>query len=202
MVAGIAGLGVWLGQNLVSTVWQAWENRIFDLKVEEHEIPQQPATVTRPQAGERPRTPDGSIIGRLTIPRLQLSAMVREGVDDTTLSLALGHVPSTALPGQHGNIALAGHRDTLFRSLRGIKKNDLIRLETLSSGSYLYDVSAIEIVDPTEVSVLKTSESSELTLVTCYPFNYIGPAPQRFIVKAQEVGRGPSGVKGRQISFR
>ncbi|HEY1758503.1 MAG TPA: class D sortase [Bryobacteraceae bacterium] len=227
LAAGVAGLGVWAGQQVVSAVWQAWENRVFDLNVAEHEVPeheipeQSPAFVPRPPAAEgapaqeethaiegmpAKETTDGTIIGRLSIPRLQLSAMVREGVDETTLSLALGHVPNTALPGQQGNMAVAGHRDTLFRSLRGIKKDDLIRIETVSSGSYLYSVRATEIVDPAEVSVLKPSQDSELTLVTCYPFNYIGPAPQRFIVKAQEVGRGLSGVKadvkGQPISFR
>lgn len=206
LAAGIAGLGVWSGQQLVSMAWQAWENRVFDLNVEEHEVPDQPpAIASRAPAKEgtpaKEATRDGTIIGRLTIPRLELSAMVREGTDDTTLSLALGHVPNTALPGERGNMAVAGHRDTLFRSLRGIKKHDLIRIETVS-GSYLYRVGATEIVDPTEVAVLKPSEDSELTLVTCYPFNYIGPAPQRFIVKAEEVSHGSSNVKGKQISFR
>ena len=191
LLAAVAGLGVWLGANVVSAVWQAWANRVFD-----REIREQPATASHPTAR------DGSLIGRLTIPRLHLSAMVREGVRENTLSLALGHVPSTAVPGQKGNVAVAGHRDTIFRSLRGIRKYDLIRFETPSSGSYLYQVSSIEIVDPTDVSVVQASRDSELTLVTCYPFSYIGSAPERFIVKAREVDRVPPGSEGRQISFR
>jgi len=187
LLAGVAGLGVWLGMTAVSSLWQAWANRVLD-----HEILEQPLPVSGPLSPvSGPLSIDGSIIGRLTIPRLHLRAMVREGVRETTLSLALGHVPSTAVPGEKGNVAIAGHRDTLFRSLRGIRKDDLIRLETPSSGSYLYQVNSIEIVEPTDVSVLRASRDSELTLITCYPFNYIGSAPQRFIVKAREVDRAP-----------
>lgn len=184
LVAGVAGLGVWCGQALVSKVWQVWANHVFDSTVfESHE-----------GRSVAPTSPiDGAILGRLTIPRLHLSAMVREGVGENTLSLALGHVPTTALPGQ-GNVGVAGHRDTLFRDLRGIRKRDLIRFETASSGSYLYRVSSTEIVDPSDVSVLHGTRDSELTLVTCYPFYYIGAAPKRFIVKAVQVessGPGP-----------
>jgi|SRR5580658_7210294 sortase A len=196
LVAGIAALSVWAGQYLISTVWEAWANRVFDVEVAEDQIRPQPGTVLNPPAL------DGSLMGRLSIPRLHLSAMVREGVGESTLSLALGHVPSTAVPGQKGNVAIAGHRDTLFRSLRGIRKYDLIRFETRSSGSYLYQVSSMVIVDPTNISVLQASPDSELTLITCYPFNYVGSAPKRFIVKAREVDRDPRDPEGRQISFR
>jgi len=188
LLAGVAGLGVWLGHNVVATAWEAWANRVFDREIQEQPSSAKPLS-------------DGTVIGRLTIPRLNLSAMVREGVRENTLSLALGHVPGTAMPGQTGNVAVAGHRDTIFRSLRGIRKYDLIRLET-PSGSYLYQVSSSEIVDPTDVSVLQAGRNSELTLVTCYPFSYIGPAPERFIVKAREVDRAPASVQGQKISFR
>jgi LPXTG-site transpeptidase (sortase) family protein len=187
LLAGVAGLGVWCGANLVSRVWQAWANQLFDHETREGAHREKPPT-------------DGSLLGRLTIPRLNLSAMVREGVRENTLSLALGHVPSTALPGQSGNVGVAGHRDALFRDLRGIRKYDLIRFET-SSGSYLYQVSSTEIVDPSDVSVLQATRDSELTLVTCYPFYYIGSAPKRFIVKALEVrsGGAPSGAGLRRL---
>ena len=188
LFAGVAGLGVWLGAHTISTIWQAWANRVFD-----REILEGPANASG-------TTTDGSLIGRLTIPRLHLSTMVREGVRENTLSVALGHVPATALPGQKGNVAVAGHRDTIFRSLRGIRKYDLIRFETPSSGSFLYEVNSIEIVDPTNVSVLQASPESELTLVTCYPFYYIGAAPKRFIVKAREVDRAPRD-RDRQLAF-
>jgi sortase A len=178
LLAGLAGLTVWAGSRVVTIVWQAWANRVFEA---DREVPEQPVTVVGRSIQE------GSLIGRLTVPRLKLSAMVREGVGEDTLSLALGHVPSTAAPGQNGNVAIAGHRDTLFRGLREIRKHDVIRLETPSSGNYVYEVSSIEIVNPSDVSVLRASPGSELTLVTCYPFYYVGSAPERFIVKAHEV---------------
>ena len=99
------------------------------------------------------------------------------------LGVAIGHVPGTALPGQQANVGVAGHRDTLFRGLRDIKTNDLIEFETLA-GKYSYRVGSTEIVKPDDVSVLQAGSSPELTLVTCYPFNYVGSAPDRFIVKA------------------
>src|SRR5215469_2736629 len=130
-----------------------------------------------------------ALIGRLVIPRLHLRGMVREGTDERTLRLTLGHIPGTALPGQSGNIGVAGHRDTLFHGLRKIEKNDLIRFETLA-GNYIYEVEGTEIVKPRDLSVLKVRPYPEITLVTCYPFYYIGPAPDRFIVKARLVTIG------------
>jgi sortase A len=129
---------------------------------------------------------DRQLIGRLIIPRLHLSAMVREGVGEDTLRIALGHIPGTALPGQTGNIGVAGHRDTLFRRLQGIQSNDLIRLETVN-GSYLYRVRKVAVVSPQKVSVLNAGLYPELTLVTCFPFYYVGSAPDRFIVTARQV---------------
>jgi LPXTG-site transpeptidase (sortase) family protein len=106
------------------------------------------------------------------------------------LGLAVGHIPGTALPGQSGNVAVAGHRDTLFLGLKGILPNDLVRFETLQ-GNYEYRVESTEIVKPEDVGVLRPGPDPELTLVTCYPFNYIGSAPDRFIIKALEVTRIP-----------
>jgi sortase A len=117
--------------------------------------------------------------------------MVREGVEEDTLGLSLGHLPSTALPGQEGNVAVAGHRDTLFRGLGAIHPNDLVLFET-PGGNYTYQVEATKIVKPEDVSVLKAGEHPELTLITCYPFYYVGSAPDRFIVKARQVSAGDS----------
>jgi sortase A len=126
------------------------------------------------------------LVGRLSIPRLHLRAMVREGADEKTLGLALGHIRGTPLPWQMGNVGVAGHRDTLFRGLREINKDDLILFETLV-GNYAYKVENTEIVKPQNVSVLNAREYPELTLVTCYPFYYVGSAPDRFIVRARQV---------------
>jgi LPXTG-site transpeptidase (sortase) family protein len=107
------------------------------------------------------------------------------------LSLALGHIPSTALPGQSGNVGVAGHRDTLFRALKEIRNKDLIRFETLA-GNHVYQVDSTRIVKPEDVGVLKPGKTPELTLVTCYPFYFIGSAPERFIVSAHEVPGEPT----------
>jgi sortase A len=109
-----------------------------------------------------------------------------EGTEDVTLRLGVGHITGTALPGQEGNVAMAGHRDTFFRPLRNIHKDDEITLTTLN-GSYRYLVDSTKIVGPEEIGVLYNSHEAILTLVTCYPFNYIGSAPQRFIVRAHRL---------------
>jgi sortase A len=126
------------------------------------------------------------LIGRLQIPRLGVAAMVREGADERTLRQAVGHIPGTALPGKTGNVALAGHRDTFFRELRNIRRDDAIDLQT-DHGTYRYVVDSTKIVGPREVGVLKASGGETLTLVTCYPFYYIGSAPKRFIVHAAQL---------------
>ena len=122
-------------------------------------------------------------LGRIEIPRLRLSVMTREGADAATLRRAVGHVPSTALPGQPGNSAFAGHRDTFFRKLRDVRQGDEI-VFTTPEGRHRYIVSELRVVDPSDVSVLEPTPGPMLTLVTCYPFNYIGSAPERFIVRA------------------
>jgi sortase A len=140
------------------------------------------------------RTP----LGRIEISTIGLSAMIMEGVDARTLRRAAGHIPGTPLPGQPGNVALAGHRDTFFRALRNIRERDEITLETLS-GLYRYRVDSIMVVDPDDTRVLDKSNDAILTLVTCYPFSFVGPAPKRFIVRAHKVAAtatGPTRAEG------
>jgi sortase A len=126
------------------------------------------------------------LIGRIEIPRFGLSVIVIEGTSDTTLRHAVGHIPGTALPGQPGNVGISGHRDTFFRPLRNIRRNDVITLVTLL-GEYRYRVVSTKIVSPNDVEVLDPSGNEILTLVTCYPFYFIGSAPNRFIVRAERV---------------
>jgi len=135
--------------------------------------------------GEPAATPDG-LIGRIEIPRLLLSSVVVEGIGRTTLRRVVGHIPGTALPGQAGNVGLAGHRDTLFRPLKDLRIKDEIRFSTLS-GDFKYVVESLLIVEPDNVGVLAPSSENVLTLVTCYPFFYIGAAPKRFVVRARQV---------------
>jgi sortase A len=144
---------------------------------------------------------EGSAIGRLAIPRLGLSMMVVEGAGERDLELAVGHIPGTSLPGEAGNAGIAGHRDTFFRPLRFIRKNDDISVTT-SSGEYRYRVVSTEIVKPDDVRVLYPSKTEMLTLVTCYPFNFVGPAPRRFIIRAERLGSSSEGpeVMRRRLS--
>ena len=128
----------------------------------------------------------GGLIGRIEIPRLGLSVIVVEGVDRLILRRSVGHIPGTALPGQPGNVGISGHRDTFFRPLRNIRRDDLITLTTLL-GEYRYRVVSTKIVSPSDVGVLDPGENEILTLVTCYPFYFVGFAPGRFIVDRKSV---------------
>jgi sortase A len=123
--------------------------------------------------------------------------MVREGIQENILTVALGHIPGTAMPGQNGNIGVAGHRDTIFRGLKDIHDKDLIRLET-PEGNFSYQVESIQIVKPRNVGVLKAGQQPELTLITCYPFYYVGSAPNRFIVKARQLSSEPAVQRAHQ----
>jgi sortase A len=128
----------------------------------------------------------GSPLGRIEISSIGLAAMIMEGVDGRTLRHAIGHVPGTPLPGQQGNIVLAGHRDTFFRGLRNVHKDDEITLTTLY-GSYRYRVDSTQVIGPGDTKVLAATADDFLTLVTCYPFYFVGPAPKRFIVRAHRI---------------
>jgi sortase A len=126
------------------------------------------------------------LLGRMEIPRLGVSVVVAEGTSESILRRAGGHIAGTSFPGQRGNTGIAGHRDTLFRPLRNIRQNDVITVTTLA-GEYRYRVMSTEIVSPTDVTVLQSDGREILTLVTCYPFYFVGPAPDRFIVRAERV---------------
>jgi len=130
--------------------------------------------------------PEGHPLGQLQIAAIGLDVMMLEGIQDQTLRRAAGHIPGTALPWQPGNFAIAGHRDTFFRYLRHIKNGDSITLNT-EKGLYRYQVSSTRVVMPDDVQVLDDTGEDTLTLVTCYPFNFVGSAPQRFIVSARKV---------------
>lgn len=181
LLAGAAGVGIWGWSHVRMAIFQSWENHVLD-----HRIQSGSRGPSAPQALAPPAIRDGTLIGRLAIPRLNVRSVVREGAGHDTLDVALGHIPGTALPGQPGNAGIAGHRDTLFRGLRNIRKNDLIQFQS-PAGSYEYKVESTGIVKPGDVDVLNRTPHPEMTLVTCYPFYYVGAAPDRFIVKARLV---------------
>jgi sortase A len=129
-------------------------------------------------------------IGEIEIPSVGISAIVLEGEDDHTLRLAVGHIPGTAIPGRSGNVGIAGHRDTFFRPLRKINAGDEIRFST-EAGTFTYRVISVRIVHPDVIEVLDETQRPTLTLVTCYPFYYVGAGPQQFIVQAEMVPAFP-----------
>ncbi len=128
---------------------------------------------------------DGSL-GRIEIPRLGISALIVEGTSTTALNRAVGHIEGTSWPGVPGNVGLSAHRDTFFRPLRNIKKGDEINLRH-PEADFRYQVVSTKVVSPNDVAVLEPDGREILTLVTCYPFYFIGPAPSRFIVRAERV---------------
>jgi sortase A len=136
------------------------------------------------------RQAPGGLVGHMAIPRLGISVMVREGTGEAILRRAAGHIPGTGQPGQPGNVGISAHRDTFFRPLRHIRERDLITLTT-PTGEYLYRVVSTRIVPPSAVAVLDADGGEALTLVTCHPFFFVGPAPNRFIVRAERVARAP-----------
>ena len=193
-LVGIVCLGIYCYSYLYRTAYQIYLGWQFDRELAEGAPEKaEPAPASKPAAPPAllPDPDRGSpivastqtIIGRVTIRRLHVSAMVEEGVDSRTLSRAIGHIPGTAFPGQPGNVGIAGHRDTFLRALRDLHPYDKIDFTT-RSGHYHYRVESLTIVDPTDVEVLKPTKRQALTIVTCFPFNYIGNAPRRFIVRA------------------
>jgi len=187
LVVAAVGLAVWTGTTGAPALWEWWANRSFDRAMATEEkspanspVPAEPPTNTPP-----PKTRD--VVGRLSIERLHLNVVVREGADSKTLGLSAGHIPGTALPGRNGNIAIAAHRDTLFRALAKVQNKDVIRLDDPNGTSSYYEVASRKVVKPTDVSVIQPHGSQELTLVTCFPFDYVGSAPERFIVTARPI---------------
>jgi sortase A len=189
LIAGLLGLGFAAYSYAARYVYQAYENREFDRAIAAKQVapslPRSPGEQLPAAAWSR------TLIGRIAIKRLGISAMVKEGVDEKTLGLAVGHIPSTAMPGETGNVGLAAHRDNLFRELKDIARDDEITLTTLDK-TYIYRVASFTVVNPGQVSVLAPSSGENtLTLVTCYPFYFVGHAPKRFVVRARQVAVRP-----------
>ncbi len=134
---------------------------------------------------------EGDAIGVMRIPRLDLKTVVVQGQSSKILRRAVGHLIETPLPGEPGNVALAGHRDGFFRPLHNIRPGDSITIDT-PEGEFDYEVESTEVVLPDDVDVLRPTTANTLTLVTCFPFYYVGAAPQRFIVRARQVGPTPA----------
>jgi sortase A len=225
LAAGLICVGYYLYALGDQYVYQKYENWAFDQEISgrngvtfteyvKEKMPDifwpspQPRSVIAPASqpastDASPRLAEGDLVARLSISRLSLSAMVREGVSAKTLSTSVGHIASTALPGAIGNFAIAAHRDTLFRALKNIRVGDEVTVESRSQ-KFVYEVVATKIVKPSDVTVLRadggglytaTGEGDRpqrlLTMITCYPFYYVGSAPKRFIVESRLVSSSP-----------
>jgi sortase A len=183
LVAGVLALGYSGFLLLDSKLYQAYQARRFQQQLNSA----RPAAIAIAEgAGLTVAAIPGGALGRIEIGRIGLAAMILEGTNGRTLRRAVGHIPGTPLPGQQGNVAIAGHRDTFFRPLRNVQHNDEITLTTLE-GKYRYLVDSTQVVAPEDTQVLDDSRDTILTLVTCYPFHFVGPAPKRFIVRAHKI---------------
>ena len=171
-ILGLVALGYWLHLGLKA----AWSQTRADYELS-HQLEQRTAGKSSPS------TSPGAAIGRLEIARLGLSTVMFEGADADVLERGAGHVPGSAMPGDRGNTVVAAHRDTFFRSLRNVRTGDVVRIRAPLHDS-VYVVESTAVVDPDDTFVMAPTGAAALTLITCYPFGYIGPAPERFIVRA------------------
>ena len=188
IVFGMACIVFYATVTIQAALYQRNAKAEIDRMIAAHATGVASPAISKTPSIARPLVP-GELIGRVDVPRLKLSAAVAEGDDDTTLGKAVGHLPDTPLPWQRrGNVALAAHRDGLFRALKDIRTDDEIRLVT-PHGDYSYRVRRTHIVDPKDVWVVAPTVRPTVTLITCYPFSFVGHAPKRFVVQAELVGR-------------
>jgi len=187
LAAGLSALGYCAMTVVEASRYQDWARE--QMRKDRSELVE-PSTTRSSEAMPQPtplrRGSGMALVGRIDVPRVHVSVMVAEGTSPRVLRVAVGHIPGTALPGQAGNVALAAHRDTFFRRLGELKSGDVIRL-TVPGRQYVYSVKFTDIVGPNETWVLEPSTGESLTLVTCYPFYFVGPAPKRFVVRARRV---------------
>ena len=189
LLTGIVCLSVFLWDQVATQLEQRQANAELEQEIEDSKKQTDvEGERSRSDAAPRQRAKRGALVGRVEIPRLKIAAVVRSGVDTKTLKRSVGHVPSTALPGEPGNVGLAAHRDSFFRNLSGVRRGDVIRIVT-PEGKFAYEVESTKIVTPKNVEVLNPTKENFVTLVTCYPFNYVGSAPKRFIVRAKQVSQ-------------
>ncbi len=177
LLTGAACLGVAAARVVRAAAFQSSQLEALDRRAVATPVAIRQPTHSGLQAG---------VLGVVSIPRLDLWAVVTEGADPETLALAAGHVPGTAPFGAGGNAAVAAHRDGLFRRLGEVQPGDEVQVTT-GDGTLEYRVVGCRVVTPDRVDVLDETPEETLTLITCYPFHYVGPAPQRFVVTARRV---------------
>ncbi|WP_047153196.1 class D sortase [Aneurinibacillus tyrosinisolvens] len=186
LTCGWAGIEIYVLEHRADQKVKEWESKQLQKAIQ---IPQNRTRATEKTAEENKKKAHanigkGNVIGLLELPVSDKKLPIIEGTDERSLSEGIGHYEGTALPGEKDNAVLAGHRDTVFKKLGEVKKGDLIRIET-ESGVYQYKVSDYKIVDSDDTTVIMPSDKSMVTLITCYPFHFVGPAPKRYILYAE-----------------
>lgn len=190
LILGCAAIGFCAFAYFDAALFQAYEQWHFEKTLTSSTQRTEAAISLPAKKPLRKSVREGASLGRIEVPRLGLSVILVEGVRRRDLRVAVGHIPGTAFPDEPGNLGIAGHRDTFFRELRRIQHDDLIIVSTLT-GSTEYSVEWTRIVKPNNLVALEASAQPALTLVTCYPFYYAGPAPERFIVRARRMDVPP-----------
>ena len=177
LAVGVVALAYAAYLTIDSRMYQAAERRQFERARQGSTVVAAAPIIAMPA--------DGDSIGVIEIPRIGIAVVVVQGDSPDILTRAVGHIADTALPGHAGNVVLAGHRDTFFRPLRDLRVGDTITVKT-RQGDFDYFVDSTFVVGASDVWVVDARGGHTLTLITCYPFTYIGPAPDRFIVRARE----------------
>jgi sortase A len=185
IIAGISLLGY-----VASEYWGMYRSQ----QRLEAEWERQATSINTPAA---PAIPPDQILTRVVIPKIGLDAIVVEGASRKELSEGPGHMKQTAMPGQSGNAVITGHRDTFFRHIYELVKGDKIQVRRAGS-VFTYEVTGKKIVMPDDVSVIRQTSDPQLTLITCYPTYYIGPAPKRLVVFSRLVESSQYGLPSRQ----
>ena len=180
------GIGSWAW--LDRSVYELVQSRRLDGILNGESRDPSGRTNGRAAAATRQQVAASGLIGRIEIPRLGLRSIVAEGADPLILHRAVGHLPKTAFPGEPGNVVLAGHRDSFFSDLGEVRPGDHVRITT-PDGVFEYRVDSKRIIRPEQTEVLTTTSLPTLTLITCYPFHYLGPAPRRYVIRARQVQR-------------
>jgi sortase A len=157
---------------------------------EETPLPEGMISTPAEPASANPAYAGGEVIGEIYFPKLDKRVAILEGTGRAELKKGAGHDEGSAAIGASGNSVLAGHRDTVFRGLGKLEKQDLIELET-ADGKFIYEVTGSTIVDGEARGAIKPGDEPVLTLITCYPFSYVGSAPDRYLLSARLIASEP-----------
>lgn len=184
-VATDSAIAQWSGRRELARAVQA--DHAVRSKAPVREEQDETIVIWKPGTAPKPTVAQGTVLGQFDVPRLGLSYVLLEGTDSRTLDRSLGHVEGTGLPGSAGNISIAGHRDRHFRKLEWIQRDDEIVLTSRRGAQYVYRVEWSRVFKPGDIQVLDASHGPAITLITCFPFEYVGSAPLRLVVRALPV---------------